>query len=78
MNIDFAQVLPYLPVLLKAALMTIFLAVVTQVCGTVFGLVLALARDARGLLRRGVEPVRAVFARSSRSCASVSTVVIVR
>ncbi|TDV35570.1 polar amino acid transport system permease protein/cystine transport system permease protein [Paraburkholderia caballeronis] len=47
MNIDFAQVLPYLPVLLKAALMTIFLAVVTQVCGTVFGLVLALARDAR-------------------------------
>jgi polar amino acid transport system permease protein/cystine transport system permease protein len=47
LNIDFAQVLPYLPVLLKAALMTIFLAVVTQVCGTLFGLVLALARDAR-------------------------------
>jgi His/Glu/Gln/Arg/opine family amino acid ABC transporter permease subunit len=53
MNIDFSQVLPYLPLLLKAALLTIFLAVVTQVCGTVFGLALALARESRYRLLSG-------------------------
>lgn len=53
MNIDFVQVLPYLPILLKAALLTILLAVVTQVCGTVFGLLLALGRDSRHAVLRG-------------------------
>jgi polar amino acid transport system permease protein/cystine transport system permease protein len=53
MNIDFSQVLPYLPLLLKAALLTILLAVVTQVCGTVFGLALALARESRYRLLSG-------------------------
>ncbi|WP_207002746.1 amino acid ABC transporter permease [Trinickia mobilis] len=54
MNIDFALVLPYLPVLLKAALLTIFLAAVTQCCGTLAGLVLALARESRHAALRGV------------------------
>jgi polar amino acid transport system permease protein/cystine transport system permease protein len=55
MNIDFAQVLPYIPILLKAALLTIFLAVVTQLCGTAFGLLLALGRDSRhGIVRSAV------------------------
>ncbi|HTJ92734.1 MAG TPA: amino acid ABC transporter permease [Pararobbsia sp.] len=53
MNIDFSQVLPYLPVLLKAALLTIFLAIVTQIGGTVFGLALALAREARSSIISG-------------------------
>jgi His/Glu/Gln/Arg/opine family amino acid ABC transporter permease subunit len=52
-NIDFSQVLPYLPVLLKAALLTIFLAIVTQACGTMLGLALALARESRYRLLSG-------------------------
>ncbi|NIF69254.1 amino acid ABC transporter permease [Burkholderia sp. Ap-962] len=54
MNIDFNQIWPYLPVLLKAALLTIFLAVVTQCLGTVGGLALALMRGARNPLPRVV------------------------
>lgn len=52
MSIDFAQVLPYLPILLKAALLTIFLAVATQFLGTVLGLPLALGRDSRHAVLR--------------------------
>src|ERR1700742_450870 len=54
MNIDFSEVWPYLPVLLKAAVFTIFLAVITQVCGTILGLVLALMRGARNPVLSGV------------------------
>lgn len=54
MNIDFGQVWPYLPLLLKAALVTILLALVTQFCGTVFGFVLAVMRGSRNRLLSGV------------------------
>jgi His/Glu/Gln/Arg/opine family amino acid ABC transporter permease subunit len=52
MNIDFNQIWPYVPVLLRAALVTIFLALVTQCLGTVAGLVLALMRGAHSPVLR--------------------------
>jgi len=52
-SIDFSQALPYLPVLLKATLLTIFLAVVTQAIGTAGGLLLALGRTSRLAPLRG-------------------------
>jgi His/Glu/Gln/Arg/opine family amino acid ABC transporter permease subunit len=44
MNLDFSVVLPALPFLLRATLLTIVLALASQFCGTVAGFVLALAR----------------------------------
>ncbi len=44
MSLDFASILPYAPLLFQATLMTIFLAITSQVIGTVCGFLLALAR----------------------------------
>jgi His/Glu/Gln/Arg/opine family amino acid ABC transporter permease subunit len=54
-SIDFGAALPYLPILLKATLLTVFLALVTQAIGTGAGLLLALGRTSRfGALRGAV------------------------
>lgn len=42
--LDFSSVLPFAPLLIKATLMTVFLAISSQAIGTVAGFVLALAR----------------------------------
>jgi polar amino acid transport system permease protein len=44
MGLNFASILPYAPLLWKATLMTIFLAITSQVAGTVSGFLLALGR----------------------------------
>jgi polar amino acid transport system permease protein/cystine transport system permease protein len=52
-SIDFGAALPYLPILLKATLLTVFLALVTQALGTGAGLLLALGRTSRFAALRG-------------------------
>lgn len=52
-SIDFSVALPYLPVLLSATVLTVFLAVVTQIIGTVLGLLLALGRTSHYKSLRG-------------------------
>lgn len=55
MNLDFSVVWTYLPILLKASLMTIALAVISQAIGTTLGFFLALGRISRhGWLRWAV------------------------
>ncbi len=44
MKFDFASILPYAPLLFQATLMTLFLAITSQIIGTVCGFLLALAR----------------------------------
>ena len=44
MDIDFGMVIPYLPILFKAAGMTIVITVLSQAIGTVLGFFFALAR----------------------------------
>ncbi|MBB5753726.1 amino acid ABC transporter permease/ATP-binding protein [Prosthecomicrobium pneumaticum] len=44
MTLDFTSILPYAPLLATATLMTIFLAVTSQIIGTLCGFLLALAR----------------------------------
>jgi His/Glu/Gln/Arg/opine family amino acid ABC transporter permease subunit len=53
MSIDFWEALPYLSILLKATLLTIFLALITQTIGTGVGLLLALGRTSRSGALRG-------------------------
>jgi polar amino acid transport system permease protein len=47
MSLDFSSVLPYAPLLAKATLVTIFLAITSQVIGSAAGLLVALARLSR-------------------------------
>ncbi|WP_277614245.1 amino acid ABC transporter permease/ATP-binding protein [Kaistia nematophila] len=44
MSFDFSSIVPYAPLLFQATMMTIFLAVTSQVIGTICGFLLALAR----------------------------------
>jgi polar amino acid transport system permease protein len=44
MTFDFSSIVPYAPLLFQATMMTIFLAVTSQIIGTVCGFLLALAR----------------------------------
>ena len=54
MNIDFGFVIPYLPLLFKAAGMTIIITVLSQAIGTVLGFFFALARMSNIPILRGV------------------------
>lgn len=47
MNLDFSVVWTYLPVLLQATVMTIFITLVSQAVGTTIGFLLALGRTSR-------------------------------
>ena len=53
MNIDFSMVIPYLPILFKAAGMTIVITVLSQAIGTFIGFFLALGRMSRFAALRG-------------------------
>lgn len=53
MNIDFSMVIPYLPILFKAAGMTIVITVLSQAIGTFIGFFLALGRMSRFAVLRG-------------------------
>ena len=54
MNIDFSFVIPYLPILFKAAGLTIVITVLSQAIGTVLGFFFALARMSNIPILRGV------------------------
>ncbi|WP_112324271.1 amino acid ABC transporter permease [Oceanibium sediminis] len=54
MDLDFSVALTYLPVMLKATLLTITLALVTQTLGTSIGFVFALGRTSRSRILRFV------------------------
>jgi polar amino acid transport system permease protein/cystine transport system permease protein len=55
MKLDFSIVAVYLPYLLKAALMTVFITLASQAFGTILGFLLALGRmSSRGWVRRAV------------------------
>ena len=44
MTLDFSSILPYAPLLFQATLMTIYLAIASQIIGSVFGFLFAVAR----------------------------------
>lgn len=54
MNIDFSMVIPYLPILFKAAGVTIVITLLSQAIGTVLGFFLALGRMSNIPVLRGI------------------------